>query len=234
VDRIQTIEREIVMWEPTVESVMTKQVVIARPNTSFKELVALMSAHRVSGLPVVDDGGRPVGVVSEADTLVKQEHRGGDGNRPLFGRKRRARWRKATGRTAGDLMTAPAVTIGGGATISSAARLLAEKNIRRLCVVDGDGLLTGIVSRRDVIGTFLRPDDVIRADIEEYVFRKGMWLFPGSLTVVVADGVATVDGSVERRTTAQIAGQLTQTVAGVVAVRNNVRYELDDTVTSPL
>lgn len=222
------------MWEPTVESVMTRTVVTARPRTTFKELVVLISEHSVSGLPVVDSAGRPVGVVSEADTLVKQEHRGGRETRPWFGRQRRARWRKATGQDAADLMTAPAVTIGADATVTAAARLLAEKNIRRLCVVGDDGRLVGIVSRRDVIGTFLRDDAVIRADIEEHVFRKGMWLFPGTLTVEVAGGVATLGGSVERRTTAQIAGQLTQAIPGVVAVHNRLDYELDDTVTSPL
>lgn len=222
------------MLEPTVDTVMTKEVVTARPETTFKEVVVMLSEHRVSGLPVVDTKGRPLGVVSEADTLVKQEQHGGSATRPWLGRKRRARWRKATGRVAGDLMTAPAVTVGPDTTISAAARIMAHKNIRRICVVDGDGKLAGIVSRRDVIGTFLRDDDAVRADIEEHVFKKGMWLFPGSLTVVVEDGVATVDGSVERRTTALVAGQLTQAVPGVVAVRNNVRYEMDDTVTSPL
>lgn len=221
------------MWEPSVDSVMTRKVVTARPDTTFKDLVALMSEHEVSGLPVVNKEGRPVGVVSEADTLVKQEHRGIQ-TRPLFGQKRRARWRKATGSTAGDLMTAPAITIGADATVTAAARVLAAKNVRRLCVVDDDGVLTGVVSRRDVIGTFLRDDAAIRADIEEYVFKKGMWLFPGSLNVDVIDGVATLDGSVERRTTAQVAGQLTHSVPGVVGVRNNLTYELDDTVTSPL
>jgi hypothetical protein len=152
----------------------------------------------------------------------------------LFGRKRRARWRKATGSTAGDLMTAPAVTVGTDVTITAAARLLAEKNIRRLCVVDADGVLAGVVSRRDVIGTFLRDDVEIKVDIEDWVFKKGMWLFPGSLTVAVDKGVATLSGSVERRTTAQVAAQLTQSIPGVVAVRNNLHYELDDTVTSPL
>ncbi len=222
------------MKEPTVETVMTSAVVTARPETPFKELVALMSEHRVSGLPVVDAGGRPLGVVSEADTLVRQEQRRAAATRPWLGRRRRARWRKATGSTAGDLMTTPAVTVGAGTTISAAARLMAKKNIRRLCVVDGDGVLAGVVARRDVIGTFLRPDEQLRADIEEHVFRKGVWLFPGSLTVTVIDGVATVDGAVERRTTAQIVGQLTQAVPGVVGVDNKVRFELDDTVTSPL
>ncbi len=222
------------MKELTVDTVMTKEVVTARPETTFKDVVRLMSEHRVSGLPVVDTKGKPLGVVSEADTLVKQEQHGGSATRPWLGRARRARWQKATGRVAADLMTAPPVTIGPDTTVTAAARIMAHKNIRRLCVVDGDGKLIGIVSRRDVIGTFLRDDDAIRADIEEHVFKRGMWLFPGSLVVVVADGVATVDGSVERRTTALVAGQLIQAVPGVVAVRNNVRYELDDTVTSPL
>jgi len=222
------------MREPSVETVMTAKVVTARPETTFKELATLMNTHRVSGLPVVDGAGRPVGVVSEADMLVKQEHLGGVETRPVFGRQRRARWRKATGRTAGELMTAPAVSVGADATVTAAARLLAEKNIRRLCVVDADGGLAGIVSRRDVISTFLRADTEIVADIEEQVFKKGMWLFPGSLTAEVTEGVATLDGSVERRTTAQIAGQLTRSIPGVVAVHNNVRYELDDTVTSAL
>lgn len=221
------------MWEPTVESVMTKVVITARQQTPFKELVALMNEHRVSGLPVVDRAGRPVGVVSEADTLVKQEHRTA-ANRPMFGRRRKALWRKTTGRIASEMMTAPAVTIGTDATVTAAARLLAEKKIRRLCVVDTDGVLAGVVSRRDVIGTFLRDDDAIRADIEEHVFKKGMWVFPGSLSVMVSGGVATLGGEVERRTTAQIAGKLTQAVPGVVAVQNDLRYELDDTVTSPL
>ncbi len=223
------------MWEPTVDSVMTKQVVTARLNTPFKELVELMAEHRVSGLPVVDRNGKLVGVVSEADTLAKQEFQGGTSARPWFaGRLRRARWHKSAGLAASELMTTPAVTIGAGESVSAAARLLAQKKVRRLCVLDEDGRLAGIVSRRDVITTFLRDDDEIRADIAEHVFKKGMWLFPGSLEAMVADGVVTLTGSVERRTTAQVAGQLTQAVSGVVGVHNKVAYELDDTVTSPL
>lgn len=108
------------MGEPTVESVMTKEVVTARADTPFKELVALMSEHRVSGLPVVDAAGKPAGVVSEADTLAKQEYQGGTSPRPLFaGRKRRARWHKAAGLTAAELMTVPAVVIRETETVSA-------------------------------------------------------------------------------------------------------------------
>lgn len=223
------------MWEPTVESVMTKEVVTARPDTPFKELVASLSEHRVSGLPVVDLKGKPAGVVSEADTLAKQEYQGGTARRPLFaGRKQRARWHKAAGLTAAELMTAPAVVIGENETVSAAARLLAKKNVRRLCVVDDAGLLIGVVSRHDVIGTFLRDDDAIQADVEEHVFKRGMWLFPETLTAEVVGGVVTLDGAVEHRTTAQVAAQLTNAVPGVVGVHNNVRYELDDLASTAL
>ena len=222
------------MDEMTVGSVMTREVVTARQETTFKDIVVMLNEHRVSGLPVVDTKGRPLGVVTEADTLVKQEQPGDAPSRPWLGRRRRARWRKATGRVAADLMTAPPVTVDPATTITAAARTMAHKRIRRLCVVDGDGKLVGIVSRRDVISTYLRDDDAVRADIEENVFKKGMWLFPIHLTVVVSAGVATLDGSVERRTTALVAGQLTQAIPGVVAVRNNVRFEMDDTVTSAL
>jgi CBS domain-containing protein len=151
------------MREMTVASVMTKKVVTARGNTPFKHLVELMNRHGISGLPVVDRAGRPIGVVSEADTLAKQEYHGGTAPRPWFaGRARWARWHKAAGLTAADLMTTPAVTITDGDTVTAAARQFAAKRIRRLCVVNVRGELTGIVTRRDIIGTFSRPDDDIR------------------------------------------------------------------------
>lgn len=222
------------MWEPTVDSVMTKDLVTAHESTRFKQLVALLTEHKVSGIPIVDHNGRPVGIVSEADLLAKQEYAGGSARKPLLGRMRRAHWNKAAGLAAVELMTTPAVTILDTASVSAAARVLAEKKVRRLCVVNLSGSLVGVISRRDIIGTYLRDDAQILADVEEHVFRRGMWLFPETLTAEVEEGVVTLEGTVERRTTAQVAGQLTQKVQGVVGVKNKVRYEMDDTVTSAL
>jgi CBS domain-containing protein len=201
------------MWEPTVESVMTRQVVTACRGTGVRELVALMSEHRVGSLPVIDEAGRPIGVVSEGDL-----------------RFRRARWRKPVGRTAGDLMTAPAVAVRTGTSVTAVVRALVARNTSRLCVVDDDGVLTGVVSRRDVVGMFLRGDDEIRADIQGRVLGHDL-SFDG-LTVAVACGVVTVEGSVARRSVARLAARLAEGVPGVVAVRDKVRYEVDDTVTS--
>jgi CBS domain-containing protein len=222
------------MWEPTVESVMTKDVVTAHESTGFKELVALMTEHKISGIPVVDHTGRPVGVVSESDTLAKEEFDGGNAKMPLLNRERRSHWHKASGLRAIELMTSPAITVLDTSSVTAAARLLAEKKVRRLCVVNLAGVLVGVISRRDVIATYLRDDAQILTDIEEHVFRRGMWLFPGSLTAEVEAGVATIEGSVRNRTTAQVAAQLAQKVPGVVGVKNKIHYEIDDTVTAPL
>jgi CBS domain-containing protein len=203
------------MWEPSVESVMTRQVVTACPETDYRELVALMGEHRVGALPVVDKAGRPIGEVSEAALRV-----------------RRARWRRATNRTAGDLMTVPAIAVRAGSSITAAVKVLVTRNAHRVFVVDDDGVLAGVVARADVVELFVRADDEIRTDIEKRVFRQDLSF--GSLTVAVSCGVATLDGSVARRTTARMAGHLTEGVPGVVAVHNKVRYDVDDTVTSTL
>jgi CBS domain-containing protein len=222
------------MWEPTVESVMTKDVVTAHESTGFKELVALLTEHEISGIPIVDDNGRPVGVVSESDTLAKEEYDGGNTRMPLLSRERRTQWHKASGLRAVDLMTSPAITVLSSSSITAAARLLAEKKVRRLCVVNLSGTLTGVISRRDIIGTYLREDGQILADIKDHVFREGMWLFPETLTAEVEAGVVTLEGEVRNRTTSQVAAQLTQKVPGVVAVKNKIRFEIDDTVSTAI
>jgi CBS domain-containing protein len=144
------------MWEPTVETVMTREIVTACPGTPVKELVALMAAHRVSGLPVVDEAGRPIGVVTEADALVRPAHLGG--TRPRFGQVL-VLWRKGMGRIAADLMTTPAMSISVTSSIDVAARLLLAEHHRRLCVVDDDGHLVGVIARRDLISPFPLPQE---------------------------------------------------------------------------
>jgi CBS-domain-containing membrane protein len=223
------------MREPTVSSVMTSPVITARSNLPYKELVTLLSEKRISAVPVVDGDGRPLGVVSEADVLAKQEFHGGADALPWWsGRQRRARWHKATGTVAADLMTRPVVTIGADEPVAAAARTLAEKRLRRLFVIGADGTVVGVVSRHDVLTTFLRTDSDIRVDVEEQVLHKGMWMVPGQVTVAVSAGVVTLDGALEHRSAVNVAELLTQSVTGVVGVHNNLRYVVDDTVSTGL
>ena len=223
------------MREPTVASVMTRPVITARPDLSFKDLVILLTDEGISAVPVVDEHGRPLGVASEADALAKQEFHGGvDALSWLAGRRRRVRRRKAAGVTAADLMTTPVVTIGVDEPVAGAARRLAEKRLRRLFVVDADGRLVGVVSRHDILGTFLRSDNEIQTDIEEQVLRRGMWVIPGTVDVQVTNGVVALDGTLEHRSAVDIVGRLTRAVTGVVGVHNNLRYVVDDTVAAGL
>jgi len=136
-----------------VSEVMTGDVLVARPETSFRELVRLIEDHDVGALPVVDELGRVLGVVAETDLLIKEELSEGNVRTPL---QRRGRAR-LDGTTAGEIMSSPAVTINQSQTLSQAARVLRRRHVGRLPVVDDDGRLIGIVTRRDLLTVFLAP-----------------------------------------------------------------------------
>lgn len=148
-----------------VRDALTERVVTVRPDAGYEEIVDVLAEHRVSAVPVVDDDGHVLGVVSEADLLAKVELPADATQRRLFERRRRRVARpKAAGETARELMTSPAITIEPTASVLDAARLMEAALIKRLPVVDRDGVLVGIVSRRDLLRVFLRPADAIRDD----------------------------------------------------------------------
>lgn len=212
----------------TVRTLMTHTVVTAHADTGYKDIVDTMAAERVSALPVVDDGGRVVGVVSAADLLLKLEHPEYSAAARLVSRERREATAKAAGDVAADLMTAPAITIGPEATAAAAARLMHQHQVKRLPVVDDGGHLVGIVSRRDLLATYLRSDDEIRAEIRDNVLLGDMLIGPSEMTATVHDGVVTLAGTVDRRSTAQIVDRLVRGVAGVVDVVGRLRWKYDD------
>ena len=212
------------MREPTVASVMTSPVITAAPQTPVKELVATLSRNGISAVAVVGPEGGLIGVVSEADILPKQEFHGGADPVPHGMPKRRVRWYRAQGLCAAEVMTTPVVTIGAHESVALAARRLAEAQVRRLFVVDTDNRLVGVVSRRDVLGAFLRSDNELRAEIEDHVLQGEL----RPLRVAVRDGVTTVDGRVQRRTDIELVCQLVRAVPGVIGVRSNLTYRVDD------
>lgn len=217
------------MRGPTVESVMTTDVVFVSRLTPFKDVVALLTERGISAVPVVDEFGTPIGVVSEADLLAKEEFASGAEPLGLFaGHDQRHRWRKAMGMTAGEVMTTPVVTVEAGAAVSAAAHRLAQAHVRRLFVVGPDGRLAGVVSRRDMLKLFLRTDEQIREDIGREVLARALWAEPSAVGVEVCDGVVTLTGHFERRSEAEIAVRLTATRPGVVGVVDKLRYEWDD------
>jgi CBS domain-containing protein len=212
----------------TVADVMTRDVVTATPETTFKQLDQLMAEHRISAVPVVDTDGVPVGVVSEADLLLKAEGREGSGWSPGS----HQRDSKAHAQTAGGLMSSPVLTIDPDAPLAAAARLMRKGSVKRLPVVD-DGRLVGIVSRADVLKSYLRSDADILDDVVEGVIVGSMWLDPRTIDVEVDDGVVRMGGEVDRRSDVDILGRLTLGVEGVIGVESSVTFRFDDRHVQP-
>ncbi|MFD8725891.1 CBS domain-containing protein [Streptomyces sp. NPDC059629] len=222
-----------------VGSVMTTEVVRAAQATPFKEVARLLGEHRISGLPVVDEDDKVVGVVSETDLMIRQadtpdpyepkkHHR-------LAGLTRRGRTRaaKARARTAGQLMTAPPVTVHADDTIVVAARTMALHHVERLPVLDEEWRLVGIVTRRDLLQVFLRPDAEIHSQVVEEVLERALWLEPRSIDVSVTEGVVTLAGQMDRKTDTEIAVSMTRQIDGVVAVVDKLTFRLDDSHVRP-
>jgi CBS-domain-containing membrane protein len=192
----------------------------------------MLARRDVSALPVVDQDGHVLGVVSEADLLIKQGTQEIEWTRSLrtWWRGRR-HLRRATATTAGQLMTSPAVTIDTNSSVAGAARLLTAHNVKRLPVVDEDGKLVGIVSRKDLLTVFLRTDEDIRDDVVEHVFEHGIGIAvnPASVTVDVHDGEVALSGQVDLRSQLSLVEDMTRHIDGVVDVTVSMTYRHDDT-----
>jgi CBS domain-containing protein len=217
-----------------IREVMTPDVVTADVNTPFKELAAIMARRGVSGLPVLDGEGRVAGIVSEADLLPKQEFQEDPKVRPLPWWRHWAARDRTAGTTAGDLMTAPAVTIGPDESVVAAARLMERRKIKRLPVTGPDARLEGIVSRCDLVRVFLRPDTEIRDEIIDEVFTDFLGTNPAVVRVSVTEGVVTLAGEVEKKSMIPFAVRMSRSVDGVVDVADELTFAVDDTRLPPV
>jgi len=206
-----------------VADIMTTRVVSVREDASYKDMAAMLRQSRISAFPVLDHAGRVIGVVSEADLLVKEAALA-DGTSLLAALRHLREDDKAEGITAGDLMSAPAVTIGPDARVEEAARLMYDKRVKRLPVVNRAGRLVGIVSRVDVLSVFDRPDQMIRQEITQRVLPEVLTLVPHGLGVAVRDGIVTLSGRLAAEHEGKSVTEAIRHVQGVVAVRDRFSY----------
>ncbi|MFF4113496.1 CBS domain-containing protein [Streptomyces sp. NPDC001714] len=202
----------------TVSDVMTRTAVAVGRDAPFKDVVALMDQWKISALPVLAGEGRVIGVVSEADLLPKEEFRDRDPDR-FVQRERLADLAKAGGLTAGELMSAPAVTVHADATLAEAARIMARRRVKRLPVVDGVGMLEGIASRADLLKVFLREDEELTEEVRREVVERLFPLFADHIQVEVTEGVVTLTGWIDGTGLVPVAERLARAVEGVVDVR---------------
>jgi len=212
-----------------VMDIMSTDVVTVEPSTSLKDVARVLVQHGISGVPVVDDEGAVVGVVSEYDLLFKERgpvERGGILSWLLddYGAEGRA---KTEASTAADAMTSPAVTTVPSTPVSAAAARMLDRSVNRLPVVAGDRLV-GIVTRADLVRAFVRSDEAIEADIRELVRRMLLPDMGAGVAVKVHEGSVVLTGRLERRSDADIVGRLSERVAGVVAVTSDVTWREDD------
>jgi CBS domain-containing protein len=204
-----------------VRDVMTQRVIAVRQNADFKEIVRVLRQFRVSACPVIDDTDRVLGVVSEADLLYKEAD-----SLPPAGLIR-LRWKlgedsKANAVTADSLMTSPATTIGPDASVVDAARVMQNRELKRLPVVAGGGRLVGIVSRADVLSVYERPDADIWNEVTKVFIGEEFGLNPAEFEVEINSGVVTLCGVVDRRETALNLVARVRYGDGVVAVRDRL------------
>jgi CBS domain-containing protein len=206
-----------------VEDLMTKDVITVTPETPLKQVALLLVEKGISGLPVVD-GDDLVGVVSEADLLVKES---GPAPRPpralewLLYPERAADEAKLEARTAGEAMSTPAITIEPYASVATAAAEMSEAGVNRL-PVQKNGKLVGILTRADVVRAFTRSDEEIAREIAEDVVRRGFWEEPGAVEVSVENGEVTLSGTVQSEVVATGIPRVARRVPGVVSVSSSL------------
>lgn len=215
-----------------VRDVMSRSVVSAHPDTPLKAAARMMVERGISGVPVVDDMGCVVGVLSEADFVIKQRGAGSIRHRPLarfIGDSPEAEleYAKVVAERVGTAMTSPAIVIEAETDLHDAAVIMVDRSINRLPVVE-DGKLVGIVTRADIMKAYLRSDDDLRRAILDSVIRDELWLDPAAFQVVVEDGVVRLTGTVSRRSVAEIVRRRVGREEGVVAVESALAWREDD------
>ena len=213
------------MKRTLVQEVMTTQVVTATEAMSFRDLAALLYAGDIGAVPVVAPTGQVLGVVSRPDLIPKAAGLAAPaGLCPWFGPRRRER-RRALARTAGELMTTPAVTVAPQATVERAARLMRRRRVGRLPVTFPlTGRLADIVTRSDLLRVYRRPGEDIRAEIEAEVLTQVRGVDARRLAVSVRDGVVSISGRVEARSAV---ARLVRAMLAV-GVDERVGFDLDD------
>ncbi len=211
-----------------LRALMTDDVITIGPEASLKEAARRMIEAGVSGLPVTDDGGAVIGIVTEADFVATEANRRREKRAGLLRFLYREHDIPSSELLVGDVMSGPVFSLGPDADHAEAARLMEREGIKRIPVVE-DGKLVGLVSRSDIIRVFARPDADIVSEIVGHVMGDILWIDPRRVTIRCVEGNVELRGLLETRADADLLGTLSRRVDGVVSVANHLDWEIDNT-----
>ncbi|WP_069365882.1 CBS domain-containing protein [Salisediminibacterium beveridgei] len=151
-----------------IKDIMTKEVVTITPDTSVEDTAKLLLKHHFSGVPVVDEDGVLQGVVSEGDIIKRASHIQSPAVLEFLGgliyldspTKYMEELKQAMALTIGDLMKTEVVTADPEDSIENIATRMLNKNYKRLPVVDDEGKIIGIISRRDIMKHLYQAEEL--------------------------------------------------------------------------
>ncbi|MFL5024789.1 MAG: CBS domain-containing protein [Microvirga sp.] len=218
----------------TAADVMTPGVITVRPETSIHEIAKLLCDHHISGVPVVEDEERLLGIVSEGDLI---------GHAQLAGERRRSWWQtflngptvlaqhyaKSHGRTASDVMTREVVTVLETTSVAETARVLEQHRIKRVPVLR-DGRLAGIVTRSNLLQVLAAADVLKPMNVADRVIRETLsdeltaqpWAHVLAKNIVVENGVVHLFGIVQSDEERHALRLAAENQAGVKAVEDHL------------
>lgn len=215
--------------------IMTREVVSVGPDAAIGDAIRRMLDRRISGLPVVDSGGKVVGILTEGD-LLRRGEMGTERQRPrwlefLLGPGRLAdEYVRSHGRKVSEIMTEHVVSAAEGTPLSEIVWLMEHRRVKRLPVLRG-GALVGIISRADLVQALARlvadepaftsPDNEIRQRVLSELERAA-WAPRAGITVVVKDGVVELDGVILNEKEREALRVAAENVPGVKAVRDRL------------
>jgi CBS-domain-containing membrane protein len=211
----------------TVSDVMTRQLIAASPETTFREAVRLLEDNRISGLPVIDREGKLVGIVSEADLLNKAEKREPDAYE-LESRRHRLDRSRASALDVASAMSRDIVSVRPDSPIALAAREMHARGFKRLPVVDAEGRLVGIVSRGDVLKVFLRSDAELAAEVRGILDEAERTFGDSRLEAKVTGAVVELDGRLRSKYQVDATVRAVAGVDGVIGIYSRIACETDD------
>ena len=171
------------------KDIMTTPVVTVKPHTSLREVSTVLVDRGISAVPVVDQAGELVGIVSEADIVPLET--ASDPRSRILPVPRRSRHEGPPPRGVSDVMTREVATLPEDADVADVARLMLEKGVKRIPIVSGKRV-AGIISRRDILKVLVRSDEEIRVEVEALLRNETLML--DEYRAEVADGTVLLFG----------------------------------------